>query len=763
MSRFHVIIAVVLTALSLAACDKENGFSEDGAFRYDGVVYNSLQEAVDASLAGGAGGYITLLHDARGNGASVVAAEDRDLLIDFAGFHYYIIDGYSLCTGASNTVLKGNGGGLTAGGTVLTSDSGSLVIDGDLDIAGDIHTSSYTSFTEDYSGTFKGDIVLDGEEMYICSGKGSYDIPVLEVKGEDAFLQVCIYSLSSPTAGIRIGDVVSSLPHPVMADGDGGIEIASGAKVHIHNYSFTNTPATCTHPARIEKTCRECGYSDTKCPDETYGDCPESLLFYVPAVEATATQNGMKAHWECPFCGRCYTDKEGHDELVGSPVILAGNYIQQASLYSAKLGGAMAITGLVLAIAGLVETLGLSIWGIVAGDCDEEWNEVNSKLDTIQASLAVIEGKIDELLRKIEIVPYKNLIISRNSKLDFLNSKSLVVFELMTEYINDKTMDDDLKAEKLTNLVLDWSRNVFEGTQITDLTQNLMQQYVNTGIEANVPQMFEAVANCSYLWEHDGYGFRSEALLRDFMLNAISYMLGCCYISSVKEYNDEKLREKELEFFKDCFMKYKDTVTAEIDRMDSRDKTIRRYNPDGITFNRYAKHVDFRQWFSQNRGYGFPRENQNGQAVASCNKVLDDLGLNGKMGMDHTLAKTLYSYYNRNNSTPTSIYRILRDSVGFYNVPAGFDPGILFVNKKDGFKNIDDDSALPTYKIFHWEVYRSHTDQDQFGIWTSLNDRCGMENHNFLYYCSISSYEEGTIKALGQSTRWDWWTLVTAE
>ena len=303
---------------------------------------------------------------------------------------------------------------------------------------------------------------------------------------------------------------------------------------------------------------------------------------------------------------------------------------------------------------------------------------------------------------------------------------------------------------------------MFGGTRIPDLTQSLMQQYISTGLDANVPEMFENVANCSYMWEHDGYNFRYQAMARDLMLNSISYLMSAYYIASIKEYGSEDLRVRELEYLEDCYTDYSEAALAELDRIKSRDESVRRYNPDGVTFQIAAKRIFFREWFESHRNLGFPRENQDGKSVTNCNRILSDVGISGKIAMTPDIASQVYSFYNRNNVTPVSIYTILRDSVGFRNIP-DFDPGVLFVNRNEGFGHDDDDVAIPTYKIFHWESYRSHNDQDFFGIRSCLNNQARQENHNILYYCDISSYSSGTINSLGEKTRWQWFTLLKAE
>lgn len=275
--------------------------------------------------------------------------------------------------------------------------------------------------------------------------------------------------------------------------------------------------------------------------------------------------------------------------------------------------------------------------------------------------------------------------------------------------------------------------------------------------------MLEEVANCSYMWEHEGYNFRYQSMARDVMLSSISYLMACHYVSSVKEYRDENLRARELQTMKDDYKVYTDAVKAELDRIKDRDAKYRRLNTHKITFERCAKSYDFYNWFETHRGRTFPRENQDGRAVDSCESILRDLGLDKDLGLTAQMAKEIYNYYNRKNKTSVSIYTILRDSVGFYALASRFDPDIIFTKNDDGFGHENGDSAIPTYKIFHWESYRSSTGNDYFGIRSGLTDAANTQNYNIMLHCDINSRSSGVINRLGTKTRWYWCTLVKVE
>lgn len=133
-----------------------------------------------------------------------------------------------------------------------------------------------------------------------------------------------------------------------------------------------------------------------------------------------------------------------------------------------------------------------------------------------------------------------------------------------------------------------------------------MQQYVNAGGGLNVPVMVQGVANCSYLWEHNGYNFWYQAMVQDVVLTTVSYLLSCHYIASVKQYEVEALRQKDLKSMQASFGNYGKAVNEELVRIKARNAKYRRYNPGKVTFSIYAKTYNFRRWFENNRDVRFP-------------------------------------------------------------------------------------------------------------------------------------------------------------
>ena len=707
---------------------------------------------------------IGLVGNAKGDGMVVDASYGGYLRINFGNCTYTLNKGKSLDCGSSLCELVGEGGALEGKGTIVRNNGGFLSFKGELDVRGNLECSSneYDSFAacfeRDYTGSFSGDVKLS-ESMLLIRGDGAkVHIGQLEAVGRTSAVEVDC----TPKERIEIKRVHSESQYPVRTISSAVSAISADCKVHSHSFeSIEHHPATCISVPYDMLVCN-CGYVKTENLGEEYGKCPQESIHRIGTPDDPEL-------YACSLCGRLYYDREAQHpyeetRFFGDLSVLndLNDELDWRSEFVQTKSG-MAIAGIVLAVVGLVETCILSLPSILADD-SEEWAQVNGKLDEIKSSLDRIEKKIDKLAKLVDAVTYKQVVIERNEKFNYLKTKSVPAFQLMCGYLKDSTCTTEQKKEKVIATLKDWSANLYLGTQVPDITQNLIQQFLNIGTGESVPYSLEYVANISYMWEHDGFNFVYQAIARDVILSSISYLMSCCYISSVKEYNNEDLRKLDLENFKKDYKNYSAEVRNELDRMKFRDEAYRCYNPGNIRFDRNVAKVDFRQWFETHRGRQFPRNNDDGKASASCEAMLKDLGLSNRMGLTQAIAKDIYNYYNRDNkSNPVSIYKVLVDSVGFKGMPASFDPAVLFTYRSTGFDHINGESSEPVYKIFQWRSLRGSSDNDMFGIRTGLNDVCAEANRNILYYCDINSRSSGTINSLGQKTRWQWYTLLTAD
>lgn len=768
------LLWILLLGVLAAACGKEDFDTTEKAFRYNGAEFVTLQEALDfATLSSAAdiAGDIMMIADYIGPGATASANYSGYLCLDLNGHNCRIHTPLNI--GTSCTFLTGSGafeGDIKASNAFLCISEG-VRMEGDLTLT-DTRAAEKELWEEDvffdesFSGSFKGSITLENVMLALSSIKGTFDIKNLTVRGSKGIFSVGVPDKSVNVAKARVKD-----EGRICAVEARSINVASGAQPHIHNLVKTEEiAATCVSPKTIKYACTECDYVQYIKADDIFGACPPESLVHFEARPATATERGNVEYWECPLCGRKYKDAQGKVLLEGSVTIMATSFSADEALlndlddefdwrseFQPETKSVFATVGTIVSLIGMVQKATNIVSSLVSTGEDPHWVAVKDKMDQMQSSLGRIEAKIDAIAQLVDAASYRQTIIERNRQLNFLDTKSTPAFQLIVKYINSNDAD---RGEKIASVLQDWSDNKFGGATIADLTQSLIQQYVNTGLEVNIPGMMEKVANCAYLWEHEGYNFRYQSIAHDAILTSISYLMTATYVASIKEYRNEDLRQADLERLRSDLAAYEAAVKAELEKMDERYEKYRRYNPSNITFNVEAKSYDFRQWFVNHRNNGFPRLNQNGKAVENCELVLKDLGLNKDLGLTTAMAQEIYNHYNKDRGEKISIYTLLRDSVGFRNLPKQFDPGIIFTDKQTGFDHVGGDDAVPVYRMFHWESYRSCTNCDYFGIRTCLNDNCTESNHNILFNCDISSYSSGHINSLGEETRWIWYTLV---
>ena len=326
-----------------------------------------------------------------------------------------------------------------------------------LSVKGDIESSSFICFEEDFTGDFTGNVTLEDEQFYICTEKGKFDINTLAVSGEDAFLQV--ETAKAPAGEIRIGKLVSTVDFPVRANVAQPVSIASGGTPHVHDFTSGEVEATCLTPARTEYVCNECGQVNFDIEEEEIpGRCPVELLVHVDEVKATETTGGVAEHWECPLCGRCYATPDGSQPFSGPVTSLPLNFLCDPDvLYSlddifswknefpemeqVKATGA---AGIILSIIDLAATFGMSLPSLIKDD-SVKWDQVNAKLDAIKESLDRIEQKINKLPDHIEAASYRQVLMERNLKFNFIRTKTLSLFEVINDCLKDSRMDRRMK------------------------------------------------------------------------------------------------------------------------------------------------------------------------------------------------------------------------------------------------------------------------------------------------------------------------------
>lgn len=260
-------------------------------FRMNGAKFGTLQEVFNA-IGDGQTADIKLLKDAEGDGAVLPEGKNTVIFLDFGEFCYELNEGKPIDLDDSEATLSANGGAVKGSSSFIKSKGGSLSFEGDLDLEVNIETASETDFGESFTGSFKGNLTVDGCEVYFACPEATVDIHQLTVKGENA----CVQVIEAPQGGMKIEKVISTLPHPVCAMEPNAATIGEGAQLHVHNFIQSEKEATCCTLKEIVHTCSECGFSYEDADVEGgYEPCPiEDLVHYdeVPQGDTSlATQS----------------------------------------------------------------------------------------------------------------------------------------------------------------------------------------------------------------------------------------------------------------------------------------------------------------------------------------------------------------------------------------------------------------------------------------------------------------------------------------
>ena len=87
-------------------------------------------------------------------------------------------------------------------------------------------------------------------------------------------------------------------------------------------------PATCTEEGSYDEVvyCTECGEELSR-ETKTIDKIAHSLSF-VPEVPATATVDGVKAHYECTVCHKLFEDAEGTKEVTAEDLVIPATFVR---------------------------------------------------------------------------------------------------------------------------------------------------------------------------------------------------------------------------------------------------------------------------------------------------------------------------------------------------------------------------------------------------------------------------------------------------
>ena len=798
------LFLLVLSALCLTvSCAKESPKDDpkeviyDGHFECRGATYETLQTAVDACVAAGSFPKITLIGNVKDDGALIPDGIGDCFLLDLSAFSYVLNEGKCLNIGNNDAVLFGSGGGIEGNGVIIKSSGEDLSFGDNIVIKGDISASSDVNFEQDFLGKFEGSLSLDGGVAYLGSEYADIHIINLSTKGNGSSIQ--IYNASK--WGVLIDNVDSDLQHPVCAMKEGLVEIKSGATPHVHKFNKSNKVEgdCCTRSHNI-MSCPDCGYEYEEFPEDegAYGPCNPATLRHEAALPATATEFGNIERWICPFCGKAYADKEGKTLLEDGGLLLptgllldydVQNYFGNAlkDLFPQEnidpvTGTALAIAGIVLAVVGILETAGMSIPGLLP---NTKWADLNAKLDAMMLKLNEINGKLDAVISLINAKPAKDAINARYGKLSLLAAYTPMAFNNISNIIKS-SKTKEAKIQEIKDVVAWWANQQDkDGGKLGPITERLLHEYFDVAVygPTTIPKCNEVGANTVFLWEHDSYGFRELFNIKDLLITCCSAILDLIYISDIKEYPNQELREADFNRIKneidgkkfDGKYGYIYELKRDQARMDSRKDKVRRLNLSfNIDFSNEIWWVDPYAWFLgnwENTTYcRLPRYTSCAEvSKKTCNTVKNE-----KMfGMPFTkdMAKKIYNYYSRNGKKDLDFKKVLVDSAKFtpvkqptYLYDYSRDDSYIVTNNNDEyFGHFENDNQYPYYNIFYWRSKKCLGTISWVGLRTCLDKHGDVIQKTILPNCGISSYESGHFQWLGDPPGKTFWTLKRAD
>lgn len=110
--------------------------------------------------------------------------------------------------------------------------------------------------------------------------------------------------------------------------------LPAATPVHVHTpgepVQENIVPATCIAGGSYDSVvyCTECGEEISRENVDTDIDPAAHSIVHKDLVPATETENGIKEHYECEHCGKCFSDAEGQNEVTPESLIIVAEHIR---------------------------------------------------------------------------------------------------------------------------------------------------------------------------------------------------------------------------------------------------------------------------------------------------------------------------------------------------------------------------------------------------------------------------------------------------
>lgn len=597
----------IFCMVALVSCSKNETDEPSfvpGSFTIDGTKYNTLQDAVKAAAdSGDETTVIKMTSSTTGDGFTV---NEGIINIDFGPYTYFLNNGSAITAKSSHIAMTGNGGLLKGNGTIIKCDESALDFEGNLNINGDIDVKEtvYCGFFEDYSGSFSGNVNLNGAYMYVESDKADLNIETLTTK--NAALNV------AKAKSVNINNVAKDAKDqfPVRSEVSGVVTVKSGAEVHVHKYG-AGEPFSCADPTVMVKYCTDCDHFELYIDENNtkLAACKAEMLEHVAAVPATATEWGNIEYWECHECGKFYADAEAKQELDPSAIMVEPKTILDLddfiNPFEAQTRLAINPETIGKAVEGITKAAEIvtSITSFLNGDPDEETvmqekiAEMDKKLDQILEDLKDIKGQINKLTDVVKAEVAGAELRVRMSTLEDLET-ALSNFRLLHQAIDNYGLESD----EVLEILHEWNTGNNDQRYLT--TQKLAKDYApKDATLSGVNQMWEAVLKTQVMFEHEGYGPRMTSLIHDAYIIQYSAAMAALYIGIAKP-SSETILANDLDNLEKSLDRYQKGLQAAYDNMSDRSgKYIVFYdsNEKTVTFNKVLADINVRKTIADNQ------------------------------------------------------------------------------------------------------------------------------------------------------------------
>lgn len=664
MKKLAVLLSLISSVAAISvSCSKDYPQYKEAkeAFLYNDVKYNTLQDAVNAAVALQedelvADHFIELLTNTSGPGVVVPESFYENIYLNLGRYSYEVTGGGSINIGNANLFIYGLGGYMfnpNKGESLIVSEDGTIIIEDDIALASEgevIRTNSNVFVDENFTGSIDGDISLiqkgeEDEEYYnfdYLSKKGTMNIGKLTLSGKNATFDV--RANLEKAGGIFIGELKADSQNALRAVDKSSVTLAKGGTVHVHNWEIKEQQEeTCISNAEIIWYCADCdSYYVQEIEDGKGGRCPADSLVHHAAVAATDFNWGNIEYWECPLCGTLYADAKAQTELTGSPFLEPlyeedDDQWQVDYCYDPQTKNPAAALSVVANIATVVSALSSTASTthrfITEADKLKKLDDIYSGISALHQELGDVESRLGG---KMQSLASQGVLYTRYGNLNALKISIDPYWKPIIDTLKNESISEEARAQAATNLVTKWRKEIPSFS--VDLLK-LVQAYYGGDDKVKVttiPTHMEMFLNNKQMWEHQGYGWRTDFSLMDMCKVLACVQMDLIYQEFVAMKEDPASTNNRINQLIRSVENYYAEYQRDSTRMATRNAKYRvfvsgKYN---IPYEIKAKNVDIRGWFTSHKSSKLDFKDYNGKYRETINQLIKDQGLDNIMDED---------------------------------------------------------------------------------------------------------------------------------